>query len=119
MPGGVDRHRLLDTLPKGNDAGMQAKLQALGLSDGFVALLIFSESIGIAVLGGVLGILFTFPMTDLFASTVGSILSGFKVSDETIVLQLAASSIIGVVAAAVPAWNAARVRIVDGLRAIG
>jgi putative ABC transport system permease protein len=34
-------------------------------------------------------------------------------------MQLAASAVIGVVAAAIPAWNAARVRIVDGLRAIG
>jgi ABC-type antimicrobial peptide transport system permease subunit len=30
-----------------------------------------------------------------------------------------AALIVGVVAAAIPAWRAARVRIVDGLRAIG
>jgi len=58
-------------------------------------------------------------MAQLFASTVGSILSGFRVSEETVVMQLVAALIIGVVAAAVPAWNAARIRIVDGLRAIG
>jgi putative ABC transport system permease protein len=58
-------------------------------------------------------------MAELFASTVGSILSGFRVSEETIVMQLVAALVIGVVAAAVPAWNAARIRIVDGLRAIG
>jgi putative ABC transport system permease protein len=34
-------------------------------------------------------------------------------------MQLAAALVIGVVAAAIPAWRAARVRIVDGLRAIG
>jgi putative ABC transport system permease protein len=50
---------------------------------------------------------------------VGSILTGFKVSETTIMLQVAAAFVIGVVAAAVPAWNAARIRIVDGLRAIG
>jgi putative ABC transport system permease protein len=35
------------------------------------------------------------------------------------VLQVAAALVIGVVAAAIPAWRAARVRIVEGLRAIG
>ena len=34
-------------------------------------------------------------------------------------MQLGSALVIGAVAAAVPAWNAARVRIVDGLRAIG
>src|SRR5512132_22516 len=99
--------------------GEYATFKALGFSNGFVAMLIFAESLGIAILGGVLGVAFTFPMAEAFASTVGSILSGFQVSEETIAMQFAAAVIIGVVAAAVPAWNAARVRIVDGLRAIG
>jgi putative ABC transport system permease protein len=99
--------------------GEYATLKALGFGNGFVALLIFAESLGIALLGGLLGIAFTFPMADAFAHTVGSILSGFRVSEETVALQLASAVVIGVVAAAIPAWNAARVRIVDGLRAIG
>ena len=99
--------------------GEYATFKALGFSNGFVAMLIFAESLGIALFGGLLGIAFTFPMAELFASTVGSILSGFRVSEETIVMQLLAALVIGVVAAAVPAWNAARIRIVDGLRAIG
>jgi len=36
-----------------------------------------------------------------------------------VLLQLLAAVVVGVVAAAVPAWNAARIRIVDGLRTIG
>jgi putative ABC transport system permease protein len=99
--------------------GEYATLKALGFSNGFVAMLIFAESLGIALLGGVLGIAFTFPMADVFVSTVGSILSGFRVSEETVVIQLGAAGLIGTVAAVVPAWNAARIRIVDGLRAIG
>jgi len=99
--------------------GEYATFKALGFSNGFVAMLIFAESLGIALFGGLLGIAFTFPMAEVFVSTVGSILSGFKISDETMVMQLASALVIGVVAAAVPAWNAARVRIVDGLRAIG
>jgi putative ABC transport system permease protein len=99
--------------------GEYATLKALGFSNGFVGMLIFAESLGIALLGGVLGVAATFPLADAFASTVGSILAGFKVSRDTVMLQLLAALVIGVVAAAIPAWRAARVRIVDGLRAIG
>jgi putative ABC transport system permease protein len=99
--------------------GEYATFKALGFGNGFVAMLIFAESLGIALFGGLLGIAFTFPMAQLFASTVGSILSGFRISEETIAMQFCAALVIGVVAAAVPAWNAARIRIVDGLRAIG
>ena len=99
--------------------GEYATLKALGFANGFVALLIFAESIGIAALGGALGIALTFPAAQAFVSTVGSILPSFKVTEETIVMQALAALAIGVVAAAIPAWRAARVRIVDGLRAIG
>jgi ABC-type antimicrobial peptide transport system permease subunit len=34
-------------------------------------------------------------------------------------MQIVAALAIGVVAAALPAWRAARIRIVDGLRAVG
>ncbi|HEY6894345.1 MAG TPA: ABC transporter permease, partial [Rhodanobacteraceae bacterium] len=99
--------------------GEYATFKALGFSNGFVAMLIFAESLGIALAGGALGIALTFPAAEAFARTIGSILAGFKVSDETIAMQAAAAVVIGMVAAAIPAWHAARVRIVDGLRAIG
>jgi putative ABC transport system permease protein len=99
--------------------GEYATFKALGFSNGFVAMLIFAESLGIALLGGLLGVALTFPLAGLFASTVGSILPAFKVSRDTVAMQLLAALIIGVVAAAVPAWRAARVRLVDGLRTIG
>src|SRR6476646_3602896 len=74
--------------------GEYATLKALGFSNGFVAMLIFAESLGIALLGGLLGVLATFPLAETFASLVGSILSGFKVSETTIVLQIAAAFVI-------------------------
>ena len=99
--------------------GEYATLKALGFGNGFVALLIFLESVGIAITGGLLGIALTFPLAKVFVDTIGSLLSGFRVSQQTMAIQFAAAVAIGVVAAAVPAWRAARVRIVDGLRAIG
>jgi putative ABC transport system permease protein len=41
------------------------------------------------------------------------------VTRETINLQIVCALVVGVVAAAIPAWRAARIRIVDGLRTIG
>jgi putative ABC transport system permease protein len=99
--------------------GEYATFKALGFGNGFVALLIFAESIGITLLGGALGIALTFPAAEAFVRLVGSILPSFRVSEETVFMQALAALTIGVVAAAIPAWRAARVRIVDGLRAIG
>ena len=96
-----------------------ATLKALGFSNGFVALLIFAESIAIASAGGLLGIALTFPLADAFGGAMGALFPVFLVSRETLLLQIGAALIVGVVAAAVPAWRAANVRIVDGLRAVG
>jgi len=96
-----------------------ATLKALGFRNGFVALLIFAESLGIALAGGLIGIALTFPLARVFADAMGTLFPIFFVSERTLVMQFVAAVVIGVVAAGVPAWRAARVRIVDGLRAVG
>jgi putative ABC transport system permease protein len=95
-----------------------ATLKALGFSNGFVAMLIYAESVGIALVGAVAGIALTFPFADAFAERMGTLFPIFFVSEETVLMQLAAALIVGVVAASLPAWRTARVRIVDGLRAV-
>jgi putative ABC transport system permease protein len=96
-----------------------ATLKALGFSSGYVAMLIFAESLGIAVVGGLVGIALTFPLARAFAEAMGSLFPIFYVGEETVVMQTVAALAIGVIAAALPAWRAARIRIVDGLRAVG
>jgi len=97
--------------------GEYATMKALGFGNGFVALLIFAESIGIALVGGALGILLTFPLAAAFAGALGTLFPVFFVSRETVLMQILAALVVGIVAACIPAWRAARVRIVDGLRA--
>ena len=58
-----------------------ATLKALGFSNGFVALLIFAESLGIAFVGGLLGIALTIPVADAFAGAVGTLFPVFFVSE--------------------------------------
>jgi putative ABC transport system permease protein len=97
--------------------GEYATLKALGFANGFVALLIFGESIGIALIGGAIGILLTFPLAAAFAGALGTLFPVFFVTQETVLMQVAAALVVGTVAACFPAWRAAKVRIVDGLRA--
>jgi len=98
--------------------GEYATLKALGFGNGFVAAMIFAESIAIAFVGGIAGVALTFPLARAFADAMGSLFPIFFVSEDTVAMQLAAALLVGVVAACVPAWRAARVRIVDGLRAV-
>ena len=95
-----------------------ATLKAIGFSGAFVAMLIFAESIGIALVGGAIGIAVTFPIARAFADQMGTLFPIFFVSEGTVLMQAAAALLIGAVAAAAPAWRTARVRVVDGLRAV-
>ena len=96
-----------------------ATLKALGFGPGFVVRLILGESLAIAGIGGMTGILLTLPIADAFGSAMGSLFPVFQVSAGTIALQAACALGVGLIAALFPAWTAARVRIVEGLRAIG
>jgi putative ABC transport system permease protein len=95
-----------------------ATLKALGFSNAFVAMLILAESIGIALVGALGAVALTFPLADAFAERMGALFPIFFVSEETVLLQVAAALIVGVVAAVAPAVRTARVKIVDGLRAV-
>ena len=54
-----------------------------------------------------------------FKQATGGVFPVFNVSAETVELQAACALAVGIAAAIVPALQAARVRIVEGLRAIG
>lgn len=95
-----------------------ATMKAIGFSNGFVAMLIFAESIAIALIGGVLGVALTFPIASAFGNSLSSLFPIFNVSQETVLMQMGCALVVGVVAALIPAWRAAKVRIVDGLRAV-
>ena len=95
-----------------------ATMKALGFGNGYVAGLIFGESMVIALAGGLLGITLTFPLAAWFADAMGSLFPIFLVSEATVAMQVGAALLIGAVAAGLPAWRTARVRVVDGLRAV-
>jgi putative ABC transport system permease protein len=93
-----------------------ATLKALGFSPSFVVKLLFGESLVIALIGGGAGLLLTLPIAAGFAKAVGTLFPVFMVSQTTMLYQILASLIVGVVAAAWPAWKMSRIDIVNGLR---
>lgn len=96
-----------------------ATLKALGFGSGFLSMLVFGESMIISLFGGALGMLLTPPAASFFKQAVGGVFPVFTVSHETMAMQAACAVVVGLAAAIVPAVQAARVRIVEGLRAIG
>ncbi len=96
-----------------------ATLKALGFAPGFVVKLLFGESLFIALIGGLLGLLLTMPMAAGFGKVAGSLFPLFQVSQPTMALQLVAAAIVGIAAAAWPAWKMSRIDIVAGLRHVG
>jgi putative ABC transport system permease protein len=96
-----------------------ATLKALGFRPSFLRRLIAGESLLIALAGGGIGIAVTFPVTAAFGPQLGTLFPVFQVSPQTIALQLGAALVIGLVAAVAPSIRASRVRIAEGLRAVG
>ncbi len=96
-----------------------ATLKALGFLPRRIGSLVFGESLMIAAIGGSLGVALTFPVAAKFGQAMGSLFPVFNVSPETVLLQAACATTIAVVAAIVPAIKASRVRIAEGLRAVG
>ena len=98
--------------------GEYATLKALGFSPAFVAGLITAESMLLAVIGGVVGALLTFPAAEAFGGAMGTLFPVFQVAPSTSALQLGLALGVGLAAAAIPAWRSSRVSITEGLRAV-
>lgn len=94
-----------------------ATLKALGFRPAFLAQLIIGESLLLAWSGGVIAIALTPPAVNQLGESLGSFLPGFVVSNETRLIQFAAATLVGAVAAIAPVRRAIAQRIVKGLRA--
>ncbi|HUI44678.1 MAG TPA: ABC transporter permease [Nitrospirota bacterium] len=99
--------------------GEYAVMKTLGFGARHIAGLVFGESLIISAIGCAAGIAFTYPAAQWFSDTMGIYVPVFNVENRTLLMDVAAALIIGVVAAAFPTWRAINVRIADGLRRIG
>ena len=98
-----------------------ALLKTLGFTRGTVLGLFMSESITLAALGGLLGAVAASGLIFLMAhsSQGGFLFTNMKTSLPTILAAVAVGGLVGIVSSFVPAYNASRRNIVEGLRHIG
>ncbi len=98
-----------------------AVLRTLGFTRIRVLGLFMSESISLALAGGLLGSFAALGLVRLMAqsSAGGLFLSGIKVTAPTIAVALLVAAAVGLISSFVPAYNASRRNIVGGLRHIG
>lgn len=99
--------------------GEYAIMKTMGFGGWYIAGLIFGESLIIAFMGCALGIAATIPAAKAFGDAMSTYLPVFNVQKGTIYMDVAATLIVGLVAAVFPAWRAVKLRIADGLRRIG
>ncbi|MDI7261949.1 MAG: ABC transporter permease [Thermodesulfobacteriota bacterium] len=99
--------------------GEYAIFKTLGYRGWRIAGMIVGESMVITSIGSFLGIILTFPVARMAGRMLSNYFPVFNVAEEAIYMDMAASIIIGLLAAIVPTWRAVRIRIADGLRRIG
>jgi putative ABC transport system permease protein len=98
-------------------------LRAIGFLPAHVALWVVGESMVLGVLGGVLGVGLAWPFINLMIGrfiedNMGSFFPNFTLVPENMILALVLSAILGGAAAAIPAWRASQLRVVDAVRRV-
>lgn len=96
-----------------------AVLKSMGFRPLQLGSLIMGESLLLALAGGVVGLALTFPAVHLLKTHLGQYFRVFPLTRTTLALGLATALAVGLVAALLPAWRAARVGIAEALGRVG
>jgi len=97
-----------------------AVLKTLGFTRGSVLSLFVGEAVALSVVGGLFGVLLAVGAVRLMASASAmGVPGGLKVTAATAVVAIIVAAFVGFVSGCIPAYNAARTNIVEGLRHIG
>jgi len=96
-----------------------ATMKVLGFKGYHIAGTVFGESVFIAMLGGLVGVMLTFPAAGLLERELSQFFPVFHVAHATVLLQFIAALLVGLVAGIFPTWRGATIQIAEGLRRIG
>lgn len=98
-----------------------AVLKTLGFTRGTVLALFMGESVSLAAFGGLLGALAASGLIYMMAHSpqMGLFFTGIKINAATMLVAVLVGGTVGAISSFVPAFNASRRNIVEGLRHIG
>ncbi len=94
-------------------------LKTLGFQSPFLFKLIIGESLFIALTGGVLGIILSFPAARIFAKSLETFFPIFNLSLRTLASGLASAGIVGILSGIFPGIRASKASIVESLSHLG
>ncbi len=94
-------------------------LKTLGFQGPFLFKLIIGESLFIALTGGILGIILSFPAARLFAKSLETFFPIFNLSAETLASGLSSAVIVGFLSGILPGIRASKTGIVESLSHLG
>ena len=85
---------------------------------------VLSEAVVVSTLGGVLGVLVSYPFVEkgvgrFLEENMGGFFPFFRIDPTTAVAALILAAALGLLAAALPAYTASQLKVVDALRRAG
>jgi len=113
---GIANTMFTSVLEKTKDIGI---MKAIGARNSDILLIFLLHAALIGLVGGVLGILLGGVMSGSFSALAGDIRflrGGGFISPRSIIMAISVSVFIGILAGAIPAWKASRLKPVDALR---
>ena len=95
-----------------------AVLKAIGYSDRVILFFVLTESLVIALFGGLLGLLLAVAFTPVLATALASMLPNLVLPASVLALGLVVALVVGVAAGLLPGIGAMRMRVVNALRRV-
>lgn len=101
-----------------------AVLKAIGFHPRHLVLFVLAEAAAIGLIGGVLGLLISYPLIQQgmgrwIEENVGQYFPYFKIPESMWIAAPAIAVMLGVLAAIIPAYRASKLNVVDALRHVG
>ncbi len=99
-------------------------MRAIGFLPRHIALSVLAESLALGALGGITGLLFSYPLIErgmgrFIEENMGSFFPYFRINGGTAVSALLLALLLGLLAGILPAYRAAKLNVIDALRRVG
>jgi putative ABC transport system permease protein len=95
-----------------------AVFKAIGFSDRAVLFFVLAESLIIALIGGVLGLLFAVAAIPGLAKALNGLLPSLVLSPAVLVIGMILAVVVGIISGLLPGLNAMHMRVVNALRRV-